>query len=106
MGAPGGNDRDMNVDPAKMAQGKALVTTASGEVKTMLNQLQTEVEELLHGWQSKGSKGFYDAHQAWTSKAAIINNALDDLGVKLGVVGVHPGAADDSVHGSFGPLTA
>ena len=102
----GGDNKDMNVSPADMASGKRYVETASHVVKGYLNNMQTEVEELLRNWQSHGSKGFYQAHQSWTEKATIINNALDDLGVKLGVVGVQTGTTDSDVHQSFGPLTA
>lgn len=91
----------MKVDPALMAKGKSLVETASGEIKGYLNSLENDVNELLPGWQSSGASGFKQAHDAWTQKAVTINNALDDLGVKLGVVGVQTGGADDSVATSF-----
>ena len=106
MSVSDGDNKDMIVDPLKMKQGKDLVTAASHEVKGYLNTMQTEVEELLRNWQSSGSVAFHKAHQAWTEKATTINTALDDLGVKLGVVGVQTGATDDSGHASFGPLTA
>ena len=105
-GLSGGDNRNLQVDPAKMAQGKSLVEAASHEVKGYLNTMQSEVDELLHGWQSSGADGFKAAQVAWTQKATIINTALDDLGRKLGVVGVQSGSADTEVHSSFNPLTA
>ena len=104
-GVAGGDNRNLQVDPAKMAQGKTLVEAASHEVKGYLNTMQTEVDELLHGWQSQGADGFRKAHGSWTEKATIINTALDDLGRKLGGVGVQSGAADSEVHSSFNPFS-
>ena len=98
------NDKNMIVDPAKMQAGKKFVLTASADVKKTLNDMQTEVDELLHGWKSKGSRSFAAAHQAWTQDATKINNALDDLGEKLGIVGIKHGQADDAVDSAFSVL--
>jgi WXG100 family type VII secretion target len=93
---------DFTVDPALMAKGQSLVQTASSEVKSILNTLQGDVEELLPGWQSAGATAFTTAHASWTEKARTIASALDDLGIKLGVVGTTTSKGDTHVSGSFG----
>lgn len=92
---------DMQVDPAMMAKGKSYVETASSDVRSFLNSLENDVNELLPGWQSSGSKGFKQAHDSWTQKAVTINNALDDLGQKLGVVGAQTHNVDENVTNGF-----
>jgi WXG100 family type VII secretion target len=89
------------VDKSDMAKGKGYVQDSSAKVKGYLNSLERDVEELLPGWQSTGSRAFATAHRSWTEKATVINNALDDLGEKLGIVGVTTGQGDDSVTTSF-----
>ena len=89
------------VDKSDMAKGKGYVQESSSKVKGYLNSLERDVEELLPGWQSGGSRAFAAAHRSWTEKATTINNALDDLGEKLGIVGVTTGQGDDSVTTSF-----
>jgi WXG100 family type VII secretion target len=89
------------VDKSDMAKGKGYVQESSAKVKGYLNSLERDVEELLPGWQSTGSRAFASAHRSWTEKATTINNALDDLGEKLGIVGVTTGQGDDSVTTSF-----
>jgi WXG100 family type VII secretion target len=92
---------EFTVIPADMAKGKSYVQDSSTKVKGFLNSLERDVEELLPGWQSGGSRAFAAAHRSWTEKATTINNALDDLGEKLGVVGVTTGQGDDHVTTSF-----
>jgi WXG100 family type VII secretion target len=89
------------VDKSDMAKGKGYVQDSSAKVKGYLNSLERDVEELLPGWQSTGSRAFATAHRSWTEKATTINNALDDLGEKLGIVGVTTGQGDESVTTSF-----
>jgi WXG100 family type VII secretion target len=84
-----------------MVKGKGYVQDSSAKVKGYLNSLERDVEELLPGWQSGGSRAFAAAHRSWTEKATTINNALDDLGEKLGIVGTTTGAGDESVSGNF-----
>ena len=92
---------EFTVIPADMAKGKSYVQDSSIKVKGYLNSLERDVEELLPGWQSGGSRAFAAAHRSWTEKATTINNALDDLGEKLGIVGVTTGQGDDHVTASF-----
>jgi WXG100 family type VII secretion target len=92
---------EFTVIPADMAKGKSYVHDSSVKVKGYLNSLERDVEELLPGWQSGGSRAFAAAHRSWTEKATTINNALDDLGEKLGIVGVTTGQGDDHVSGTF-----
>ena len=92
---------DFSVDPALMAKGQRLVQDAAIEVKGYLSSLDGDVQELLPGWQSGGSRAFASAHASWTEKAKTIATALDDLGGKLGVVGATTGAGDSSVSSNF-----
>ena len=91
----------LQVDPALMAKGKTLVADASVEINATLATLQGDVDELLVGWQSSGATSFNTAHTAWSSKARQISSALDDLGQKLGIVGVTTNTGDQNVAGSF-----
>jgi WXG100 family type VII secretion target len=91
----------LQVDPALMAKGKSLVADASVEINGILATLQGDVDELLVGWQSTGASSFTSAHAAWTSKARQISTALDDLGQKLGIVGVTTDTGDQNVASSF-----
>ena len=86
---------------SEMARGKGYVQQSSSTVKGYLNSLERDVEELLPGWQSGGSRAFAAAHRSWTEKATTINHALDDLGEKLGIVGTTTGQGDDSVSSNF-----
>ena len=92
---------DFSVDPALMAKGQRLVQDAAKEVKGYLASLDGDVQELLPGWQSGGSRAFAQAHQSWTEKARTIATALDDLGGKLGVVGTTTHSGDTAVTGAF-----
>ncbi len=94
------------VDKSDMAKGKSYVQESSTKVKSYLNSLERDVEELLPGWQSGGSRAFAAAHRSWTEKAITINNALDDLGEKLGIVGVTTGQGDDNVTSNFAKFGA
>jgi uncharacterized protein YukE len=92
---------EFTVIQSEMARGKGYVQDASAKVKSYLNTLERDVEELLPGWQSGGSRSFASAHRSWTEKSMTIVNALDDLGEKLGVVGTTTGQGDESVSTSF-----
>ena len=92
---------DFRVNPALMAKGHKLVTTASVDVKSMLKTLESDVEGLMPGWQSTGATAFSTAHASWTSKARTIATALDNLGAKLGVVGTTSNQGDTNVSDAF-----
>ena len=96
---------EFSVDPALMAKGQRLVQDAAVEVKGYLSALDGDVQELLPGWQSGGSRAFASAHASWTDKARTIATALDDLGGKLGIVGATTGSGDSAVSSAFSKFT-
>lgn len=75
---------ELGYDPAAMKTGASAVQQAHSEIRSLLTQLQGDVDSLMGGWQSSAASQFSALHANWSSKASEINKALDVMHTKLG----------------------
>ncbi len=75
---PAGGGR-LGYDPAAMRSGLTAMDTATADVSTILNSIQSEVDGLAASWRAQSNAAFTDVHLRWATRAADINAALRGL---------------------------
>jgi WXG100 family type VII secretion target len=78
ISGPAGGGR-LGYDPAAMRRGLTAMDTATAEVSSILNSIQSEVDGLAASWRAESNAAFTDIHLRWATRAADINAALQGL---------------------------
>lgn len=78
-----GAGTELGYDPGAMLTGLAAIDTATQEVRTMLNSIQSEVDALTASWRAQSNVAFTAAHTAWATRAGELNKTLKVMRDKL-----------------------
>ena len=84
-------DGKLRVDPAVMASIAQSLSGAAEHVQNRLKELDTQVGEMLGGWQGVSGKAYGSAWERWHQGAAEVESALSILAKLIGQAGVSYG---------------
>jgi WXG100 family type VII secretion target len=82
-----------------MAAAAGKFDTAGSEIATMLQRLQTELDQLYSGWKGAGANAFQQVRARWESDVRKLQQALSETAGAIKTSGQQYTASDDAATG-------